>query len=185
MARCFDGRVFSSIDGGRRWHRAPIPIPGASDARFDLPTFVGQSGVVAATLETRPATVGGNTRAIVFAVTLDGGAHWSLRATRKIASCTVDPYYATLWPASVANAHVWWIVAGLRRPVVQVTADAGRQWRAVVAHGLPSRACSVMSVSAAGADVAWVVARQGTSGSALFQTRDGGRTWRRTVLLRG
>jgi photosystem II stability/assembly factor-like uncharacterized protein len=55
----------------------------------------------------------------------------------------------------------------------------------VVARGLPTRRCSVTSVSAAGANVAWVVARDGGSNTALFQTGDGGRTWHRTILLRG
>ena len=95
----------------------------------------------------------------------------------------MTPYYTALWPASVADAHVWWIVAGRSRPLVQVTADAGRRWRTAAAHGLPSGACSVMSVSAANANDAWVIARQGSDRNALFQTRDGGRTWRRQVLL--
>jgi photosystem II stability/assembly factor-like uncharacterized protein len=50
---------------------------------------------------------------------------------------------------------------------------------------LPTRPCSVMSVSAASAKVAWVVARDQGSNSALFRTGDGGRSWRRLSLLRG
>jgi photosystem II stability/assembly factor-like uncharacterized protein len=183
MGRCGDGRIFSTADGGRRWRRASIPIRNASNARFDLPAFAGETGVVAATLETRPVTAAGSTRAVVFSVSHDRGRHWAVQSTREVAPCPLTPYYTALWPASVADAHVWWIVAGRSRPLVQVTADAGRRWRTAVARGLPSGACSVMSVSAADADVAWVVARQGRYGSALFQTSNGGRTWRRTVLL--
>jgi hypothetical protein len=63
--------------------------------------------------------------------------------------------------------------------------NAGQQWHTVVARGLPTRPCSVTSVSAAGANVAWVVARHRGSNTALFQTGDGGRTWHRTILQRG
>lgn len=183
MARCEDGRIFSTADGGRRWRRTSIPVHDASEARFDLPVFAAETGVVAATLATRPVTAPGRTRAVAFSVSHDGGRRWAVQSTREIAPCPLTPYYTALWPASIADAHVWWIVAGGSRPLVQVTVDAGRSWRTAVAHGLPSGACSVMRVSAANANVAWVVARQGTDGSALFQTRDGGRTWRRTVLL--
>jgi photosystem II stability/assembly factor-like uncharacterized protein len=43
----------------------------------------------------------------------------------------------------------------------------------------------VISVSAASRKVAWVVARDQGSNSALFQTRNGGRSWHRLSLLRG
>jgi photosystem II stability/assembly factor-like uncharacterized protein len=81
-----------------------------------------------------------------------------------------------VWPASIADAQVWWVVAG---GVVQVTTDAGRHWRSVAAHGLPAARCSVSSVSAASATAAWVVA-----GGVLYRTGDGGRTWQRVTLLR-
>jgi photosystem II stability/assembly factor-like uncharacterized protein len=183
MARCGDGRIFSTADGGRRWRRASIAVRSASDARFDLPAFAGETGVVAATLGNRPVTAASSTRAVVFSVSHDGGRRWAVQSTRRVGPCPLTSYYTAGWPASVADPHVWWIVAGRSRPLVQVTADAGRRWRTAVARGLPSGACSVVSVSAASANDAWVVARQGRYGSALFQTRDGGRTWRRAVLL--
>jgi photosystem II stability/assembly factor-like uncharacterized protein len=185
MARCGNGRVFSTHDGGRHWSRARIRIPNGSDARFDLPRFVGRAGVIAATLGSRPPTEIARTRAVVFSVSRDGGRDWSVRSIRQVASCPLTPYFTALWPTSVVDAHVWWIVAGRSRPVVQVTRNAGQQWHTVGARGLPTRPCSVTSVSAAGANVAWVVARDGGSNTALFQTGDGGRTWHRTILLRG
>jgi photosystem II stability/assembly factor-like uncharacterized protein len=184
MARCENGRIFSTADSGRQWRRASIPIHKASDARFDIPVFSGETGVVAATLGTRPVTAAeGRTRAVVFSVSHDGGGQWAVQSTREVAPCPLTPHNGALWPASVADSRVWWIVAGRIRQLVQVTADAGQRWRTAVAVGLPSRTCSVMSVSAANANDAWLVARQARYGSALFQTSDGGRTWRRTVLL--
>jgi photosystem II stability/assembly factor-like uncharacterized protein len=184
LARCGNGAVFSTDDGGRHWRRATIAIPTGSDARFDLPVFFGRAGVIAATLGTRSPTEAGHTRAVVFSVSRDGGQDWSIRSVRPIASCAVTPFFTASWPASVADARVWWIVAGRSRPIVQVTSDAGRRWHSVAARGLPTRSCSVTSVSASGAKVAWAVARDGGSNTGLFRTGDGGRTWQRTTLLR-
>jgi photosystem II stability/assembly factor-like uncharacterized protein len=185
MARCGDGHVFSTDDSGRHWSRATIRVPGAANARFDLPEFVGTAGVVAATIGTGPPIATGHTRAVVFSVSGDGGQRWSVRSVRKVASCPLTPYYTPLWPASIVNTRLWWIVSGRTRPLVQVTADAGQHWRTVVARGLPIRPCSIVSVSAASANAAWVVARSGTYSSALYETKNGGRSWLRRVLLRG
>jgi photosystem II stability/assembly factor-like uncharacterized protein len=185
MARCGNGRVFSTDDGGRQWTPLRIRVPAGADARFDLPTFVGKIGVLAATIGTQPPSANARTRAVTFSVSRDGGEDWSVRSVRTVASCPLTPYYTALWPASVVGARVWWIVAGRSRPLAQVTSDAGRHWQTVIARGLPTRPCSVMSVSAASRKVAWVVARDQGSNSALFQTRDGGRSWHRLSLLRG
>src|SRR5436190_8289099 len=138
MARCGDGRVFSSDDGGRHWSRAKIRVPSAADARFDLPVFVGSVGVVAATIGARPPTATGGTRAVVFAVSRDGGQHWSTRALRTVAPCALRRI-TRRWPASVVRARVWWMVWSRSRPLVQVTADPGQRWRTVVALVHPSR----------------------------------------------
>jgi photosystem II stability/assembly factor-like uncharacterized protein len=185
MARCEDGYVFSTGDGGRRWRRASIRIPSGGDARFDLPWFSGRTGVVAATIGSGPPAAPARTRAIVFSVSRDGGRDWSVRSRRRVASCPLAPYFTALWPTSVVDARVWWVVAGRGRPVVQVTTDGGQRWRTVVARGLPTRPCSVTSVSAASAITAWVVARDEGASTSLFQTEDGGRTWHRTILLHG
>jgi len=121
----------------------------------------------------------------VFSVSQDGGRDWSVRSIRQVAFWALRPSFTASWPASVVGARVWWIVAGRSRPVVQVIRNAGQKWHTVGARGLPTRPCSVTSVSAAGANVAWVVARDRGSNTALFQTGDGGRTWHRTILLRG
>jgi photosystem II stability/assembly factor-like uncharacterized protein len=184
MARCpLGGGVFSTVDGGRRWSRVPIGIPGGANARFDLPTFVGRTGVVAATLGTRPETESGRTRAVVFAVSDDGGRNWTARSARRIASCPLEAYYTLAWPASVVDDRVWWIVSDGTRPVVRVTTDGAQTWRTTAARGLPTRWCTVVSVSAADPRSALVVARRGPNDSALFQTTDGGRHWKRVTLL--
>lgn len=184
QARCDDegsSNVFSTTDGGRRWKRVPLAV---KNGRLDLPWFHGKDGVEAATQSTRPYTGSGVTRAVVFSVTHDGGRSWEQRATRRIPACPVPAYFTNSWPASVAGKDVWWVVAGRDRPIVQVTTDAGRTWRSVVARGLPTRRCSIVDVSAAGPNDAWVRVVTGRYRSDLFRTSDGGRTWRRVDLFR-
>jgi photosystem II stability/assembly factor-like uncharacterized protein len=183
MARCQLGGMFSTVDAGHRWSRVPIGIRDGANARFDLPTFAGRRGVVAATLGTRPETESGRTRSVVFAVSDDGGRSWTARSTRRIASCPLGANYTLAWPTSVVDERVWWIVWGGTRPVVQVTTDGGQRWRTTAARGLPTRSCAVLSVSAADPGSALVVARLGSNDSALFQTTDGRRRWKRVILL--
>jgi hypothetical protein len=128
MARCGDGRVFSRRDGGRHWSRAAIRTPNGSFARFDLPRFVGRTGVVAATLGSRAPTEPGRTRAVVFSVSRDGGQDWSVRAIRQIASCALAPYFAAFVAGERrrrASGGSWWAD---RRPVVQ---GHERRWAAL------------------------------------------------------
>jgi photosystem II stability/assembly factor-like uncharacterized protein len=186
MGRCGNGDVFSTPDGGRRWEHVAIRFADISRARFDLPWFDGSAGVIAATLGTRPPTKAAATKDVAFLDSQDGGQVWSLRSIRPVASCPLAAYVsADLWPTAIANARVWWVVAGHNHPTVQVTADAGRRWRTVTARGLPTEPCSVMSVSAASAKVAWVVARDRPGSTALFETADGGSTWHPANLLHG
>jgi photosystem II stability/assembly factor-like uncharacterized protein len=179
MARCGPD-VFASEDGGRHWRRVAIPIPYRPDARsYDVPRFVGRMGTVAVTLGRATSL------AVAFAASDNAGQSWRLRSVRPIDRCPLRPNFSpwpAFWPASVASPRVWWIVAGRRNPLVQVTSDAGRHWRTARAHGLPSH-CSVTKVSAADDRVAWVVARyRSRSETALFETRDAGRTWRRVIF---
>jgi hypothetical protein len=182
MGRCGLGGVFSTADGGHHWRRARFAIPHRADARFDLPWFRGRNGVVAAILGTRAPSHAGRTRAVVFSVTNDDGRVWTMRSIRRIPSCPLYGYFTVVWPASISDRRVWWVVAGAGRPTVQVTADAGRTWRTTVARGLPARRCSVVSVSAAGAKTAWVVARTSNHSDRLFATVDAGRSWQRVSL---
>jgi len=182
MARC-GADVFASADGGRHWRRGTIPAPYPRDARsYDLPRFVGRMGAVAATLGR------GTSSAVAFSASDDGGRSWSLRSLRRIDRCPLRPKlvpWPAFWPASVASPRVWWVVAGRRKALVQVTNDAGRRWHTVIPHGLSPRVCAVTKVSAADGRVAWVVARyRSQSETALFETRDAGRTWRRVTLFR-
>ena len=180
MARC-GAAVFRTDDGGRRWRRVAIRVPPGAPI-YDLPRFVGRAGVVASTLGRSTSTE------VAFSVSPDGGRSWAVRSVRRIAACPLRRTFPgePFWPTAVAGTRVWWIVAGRDETVVQVTGDAGRHWRSVVARGLPRRACAVTSVTAADMQDAWVVARYGPGrDTALYGTGDGGRTWQRVRLPSG
>jgi hypothetical protein len=139
-------------------------------------------GVVAVTLGRATSS------AVAFSASENRGRSWLLRSVRRIERCPLRPNsspWPAFWPASVASARVWWVVAGRRQPLIQVTNDAGRHWQTVSAQGLPARVCAVTKVSAADDRVAWVVAHyRSRSETALFETRDAGLTWRRVTLFK-
>jgi photosystem II stability/assembly factor-like uncharacterized protein len=186
MGRCV-ARVFRLSKAGRRWTRVRIrvPVPAGAHA-FDVPRFFGQHGIVAATLARRssnPEVIRIRPRSVAFMVSANGGKRWSLRSIRPVARCPFDTWGDDLSPAtSFANSRPWWIVSGLHRKRVQVTSDAGRHWRVTTAHGLPTRRCSVTAISAASPRFAWAVAIGKGGNGWLYQTRDGGRTWRRAAV---
>jgi photosystem II stability/assembly factor-like uncharacterized protein len=174
--RLCGARVYASRDAGRTWTASTIRLPRSLGMpNFDVPRFFGQFGVVSATVGAETA------RTVAFAVSRNNGSRWSVRSIRRISSCAPR---GVSWPTSVAGARVWWIVAGRLQQTVQTTRDGGRHWHTVVAKGLPARRCAVLSLSAANTRIAWAVARYGSGDStALFQTRDGGSTWRHVRLL--
>jgi photosystem II stability/assembly factor-like uncharacterized protein len=176
MARC-GSDLFRTSDGGRDWVR--VLHTRALD--YDLPSFSGERGVLAATRIVGAPNGAAVTGGVVFATTTDRGSHWSTASTRRIDQCDINSYRSTLWPSAIASNRVWWIAAGRRHVTVQRTTDAGRRWQTVIARGLPAGHCTVREVSAADATHAWVNTRLDAANSALFATRDGGKTWRRIL----
>ena len=188
MGRC-DGHAFSTSSGGRRWHATSIRIATPPQIQqLDVPRFFGSTGVEAATLGD-PVTANRSSlreRAVAFSVSTDRGRTWRLRSERPVTPCAQDQgvFYPSSWSAGIAAAGVWWIVSSGLKPLVQITDNAGQTWQTIVPRGLPPRVCAVTRVSAANNRIAWVVARSSTYESRLYQTRDGGHTWRRVTLLR-
>jgi photosystem II stability/assembly factor-like uncharacterized protein len=176
MARC-NGDVFRTSDAGRDWAR----VLHARALDYDLPSFSGERGVLAATRIVGARNGAAVTGGVVFATTTDRGRHWSTASTRRIDQCDIDSYRPNLWPSAIASDRVWWIAAGRRHVTVQRTTDAGRRWQTVIARGLPAGRCAVREVSAPDAAHAWVVARVDAADSALFATSDGGKTWRKVL----
>jgi hypothetical protein len=188
MGRC-DGHVYSTSDGGRRWRATSFRIARPPEVQqLDVPRFFGHTGVEAPTLG-EAVTANRSSlreRAVAFSVSTDNGRTWRLRSERRVAPCTQYEgiFYPSSRSAGIAAPSVWWIVSSGLKPLVQITDNAGSTWHTVVPHGLPSRACAVTSVSAVNTRIAWIVARSSGYNSSLYQTRDGGHTWRRVNLLR-
>lgn len=189
MGRCQNGELYATADGGRHWKRVAVQFFDRADALLDLPWMSGRSAVVSAIVGARPPLAGdARTRMADFLTSPDGGRSWRVGATRPIGECPMNAYGSwnnTYWPASVLNARVWWIVSDASKPIVQVTANAGKSWRTILrTRGLPTASCSVLSVSPTSSASAWVVARTGGTSSGLFHTTDGGRYWQSVLLLK-
>lgn len=188
MGRC-DGHVYSTSNGGRRWRTTSFRIARPPEIQqLDVPRFFGRTGVEASTLGD-PVTANRSSlreRTVAFSVSTDNGRTWRLRSERPVTPCTQyqGVFYPSSWPAGIATAGVWWIVSSGLKPLVQITDNGGQNWQTVVPRGLPRRACAVTSASAANSRVAWAVARSNTYDTRLYQTRNGGQTWRPVTLLR-
>lgn len=188
MGRCDDNRVYFTRDGGRRWRAISLRIAKPPDVQqLDVPRFFGRTGVEAATLgEAVTANRSSlHERAVAFSVSTDGGRTWRLRSERRVTPCTQygGVFYPSSWSAGIAGRSVWWVVSSGLKPLVQITDNSGSTWQTVVPRGIPRGACAITSVSAANNRSAWVVARTSIYDSRLYETRDGGHTWRLVTLL--
>jgi photosystem II stability/assembly factor-like uncharacterized protein len=167
-------QLHETRDGGRTWRRRVlIPPRGWSGARIypDLPTFFGKRGVLPATMVRRGSA------GVAFYGSEDGGRTWRAQAVRRVDFPVLRGYPATVWyvATSIAEENSWWVAGGRSRPLVLVTADAGRTWRRFPRSGLPrSRWWAISAVSGTRA---WLTISSWRS--ALFATDDGGRSWRR------
>jgi len=172
--------LFTTRDGGRSWTRRTLVLPPAwrsARAFPDVPRFFGTRGVLPVTLSTPRRS------AIAFYVTRDSGRTWAVRAVQPVGYRTLLlhnplPRYV---PTGIATVDVWWAVAGVTRPRVLVTSDAGRHWSAS-RPAAPIRA-TFAAITAAGRASAWLTLRS-TRETRLLASSNGGRSWRRLVLPR-
>jgi photosystem II stability/assembly factor-like uncharacterized protein len=168
-------RLVRTTNGGRTWQAQALPWPAGR--RTDVvtsagdPRFFGSRGVVPVTVWSRQA------KAVLFYETTNDGRTWSLVASHLTggfcgrAFAYGGPPSATV---SVASPSALWVVSN-RRGRVDVTNDGGRHW---TSHASPLAGwCQVSGLTAGSAALAWV-APKNTRGAPLFETRDGGRTWR-------
>jgi photosystem II stability/assembly factor-like uncharacterized protein len=153
--------LYESFDAGDSWRERPLsPPPGfsADDLVFRLPTFYGSRGVL-------PAATGDNH--VAFYSTSDTGRHWHLATTVT----TPNSARAVI---GVASARVWWVIPNKSGPVM-VTEDSGRTWTSRRRGGLPE---SVSYLEAKDGRQAWASAFNVGESLRLYETGDGGETWR-------
>lgn len=148
-----------SLDGGRTWRRVRLPT-SRRVASIGLPTFMGSSGVV-------PATIQRAHRWGVEFLTTDDGGSWQRAATVRFAGRAPNRLGVT----GIAGPKTWWVANGNGTAVR--TANAGVSWhRTSAPNGDP-----MVSLSPVDALRAWTLTQHGQR-HRLWVTSDGGRSWR-------
>jgi photosystem II stability/assembly factor-like uncharacterized protein len=158
-------RALMMTQNGRTWRARMLrPPAGWKNAYLfaDTPRFFGSErkrGVLPVDV------VRGRRRAVAFYLTADAGRSWRVGAIRRVDFPIVRPHLPFVYfvPTSVADPSAWWVSINDR--TAAVTTDAGRHW---TVRRLPTAG----RLSAVDGRHAWL------SGSGLFTTTDGGRSWR-------
>jgi photosystem II stability/assembly factor-like uncharacterized protein len=176
--------LFHSVDGGRRWTRARLPVPAserAARALYGLPVFFARTILAPVTFLHR--------RAVHVAVyrSVDSGRSWTLAGVLRVSgasasggSCAVSAFPAPL-PVSLASARSWWVgVRGAAGWLAYRTTNAGRSWTSnLVTPAKPPRYCRRSGLQAIDSRTAWFTFTAGTSDRELYATDDAGKSWRR------
>lgn len=176
--------LFHTVDGGRNWQFLQIPVPAGETGRnADTfpPVFFGphqQRGLL-------PVQYYGNQGMIITVYrTTDGGLHWSPTPGIRVANAISSHSY------SFVSARTGWIlVRGVRHLDLFATRNGGLSWtrqRLSISLGLAEGwSLSSPQIDFVSRKVGWALVTRycgacltGTHPrTALFQTRDGGRTW--------
>jgi photosystem II stability/assembly factor-like uncharacterized protein len=180
----FSRFLFHSVDGGRSWTRARLPVPAterAARALYRLPVFFGRTILAPVTFLHR--------RAVHVAVYRSGdqGRSWRLAGVLKVTgasapggSCAVSAFPAPL-PVSLATARSWWVgVRAARGWLAYRTTNAGRTWTSnLITPATAPRHCQRSELQAIDSRTAWFTFPAGTDDRELYATGDAGRHWHR------
>jgi photosystem II stability/assembly factor-like uncharacterized protein len=180
----FSRFLFHSVDGGRSWTRARLPVPadeGAARALYGLPIFFGRAILAPVTFLHR--------KAVHVAVyrSVDQGRSWRLAGVLEVSgasasggSCAVSAFPAPL-PVSLASARSWWVgVRGAGGWLAYRTTNAGRSWTSnLITPAKPPRYCQRSELQAVDSRTAWFAFPAGTNNRELYATNDAGKHWRR------
>jgi photosystem II stability/assembly factor-like uncharacterized protein len=172
-------RLLRTVDGGGTWHPQALPLPARwrqhATASAGDPRFFGDDGIVPVTVSSHHG------KAVLFYATQNAGRTWKLVAAHPTGGFCDRSF---LWPSdpratvSIASLTAWWVASG-RHGRIDVTTDGGRRWSSHASN--LTRWCEISNLTAGSAALAWVTRRVGR-GAPLYETRDGGRTWRPVVL---
>jgi photosystem II stability/assembly factor-like uncharacterized protein len=167
---CAGGPAFfyRTADGGRTWHRQPLPVPRQCACDTSAPLFFGATVGAAYVIGYPSDRTNGAPIARIF-WTYDGGRRWRPRTL---------PHVGRVEQVAFADARSVWITARSEtRPSSPVdtllrTVDAGAHWHVTK---LPFDA-NDYRFDALSATTAYGIALDASS-STLIATHDGGRTW--------
>ncbi|MEP7104884.1 MAG: hypothetical protein ABI838_03445 [Chloroflexota bacterium] len=168
-----------SGDGGSTWRRFPIPAQAGTPS---LQLLDARMGV----LVIRPRATAAVVSGISMYWTHDAGATWrqtlSLDAEHPTAGAldVASPYLTPTF----TDDHDGWLMTGsfvprpgVRRPALLRTSDGGATWAEVAFEAPPDRSYSLtLPVFPAGDDHGYL-ALSGSSGLAIYESLDAGRTW--------
>ena len=169
--------LYRTDDGGRTWHRLPLPGVAICECDVSAPRFSSaRAGALYLNGFTEPEQGSGRPLVRVY-WTSDGGAHWQGSgpdAGRAVAVAIAGPRSA--WVAAAAPGRIRGAFDRLYR-----TSDGGRSWQA-----LPlSFDADGYQLDAVSTTLAYAF-RGVNGGSTILRTEDGGRSWQKihTVAAR-
>jgi photosystem II stability/assembly factor-like uncharacterized protein len=178
--------LWQTTDGGQSWLKLTLPPPpglAGAAALYDLPVFFNTSDGVVPVLY-----ADGNSTRLAFFTSSDAGLSWhfsnslptSSTARRAANSGTCGPQVAGELPlVSTASPTTWWVI-GTSDSSVSVTTNGGQSWTTtpVSSLGFVSQdGNAVQSFHAFNSSISWISTSNETTGTALWQTTDGGQTW--------
>lgn len=166
--------VYRTADGGQNWKPVSLPRDGCLGRPLQYPTFgapamfgtVGYAPV-------RDATTYG------VVTTSDGGQTW-----RWLSIPWCGPEGVSF--ANAKDGWVWaWSHEGAPQPVTGRffrTADGGEHWSTIPTDPTLHAICcqvgnGLSQIDFVSTDTGWALVNTNTTGNALLQTHDGGRTW--------
>ena len=153
--------VYATADGGRSWRRVlqtPISVEYVAELAAASGTTFWASFPCNDDAACRPSLYRSS----------DGGRHWRL-VSRAVAFA----------PSFASTRHGWAIGRG---GVLVETSDGGRTWRPFRRDPCPPEASGWWHLARASASRGWVLCRDDSQSlpgeRALYETRDGGRSWK-------
>ncbi len=179
--------IYATRDGGRTWRQETLPLPPGLSSRWsDIPTpprfFSAQDGVLLVFYWSEdPATDKSLEKLVVFYVTHDAGATWSLTTPLPVTKIWDRPSGfadVNLRPTTFADVNHGLVPDG---DTLYMTTDGGRRWTA--SRPVPPFG-DVKQLDFVSPQIGWAVRSFELSEGGrqtppfLLQTLDGGQTWK-------
>jgi photosystem II stability/assembly factor-like uncharacterized protein len=171
--------LYVTHDGGLTWQPQAVPLNcgvALSSARTVIypPQFFSQRDGLFTASSWSPSGL------CVYA-THDGGVSWQSTSFLPFATSPdvqIDRYGPTPVPQFTDAQSGWLWQGSIYQPpdMLVITHDGGQHWTS--SHPSLPAGYSVFQVQFVSSSTGWLLAKKGSGPPALFQTLDGGKTWR-------